>query len=182
MPSQNQPLLELLMSYHPEDPGEQASKKDMLNLLTQTEAPFSRSQFAPGHFTASSFVLSPDRGSVLLIFHSKLHRWLQPGGHVDPEDASIETAARREVEEEVNIASLAPLLPEGGIFDLDIHPIPARKTEPEHLHFDVRFAFFAPSLAFLAGSDAVSARWVPLGEAGDLKSDESVMRALRKLR
>lgn len=142
--------------------------------------PFARDHFVPGHFTASAFIVSPDLDALLLIFHGKLSRWLQPGGHVDPQDGSILAAARREVHEEVGLVDL-PLLQEG-VFDLDIHDIPQLKGAPSHAHFDVRFAFRAPSLAFQAASDAKAGRWVKLSEIDEASSDASVMRAVNKLR
>ena len=126
-------------------------------------------------------MLSPDESALLLIFHGKLHRWLQPGGHVEPEDVDIVAAARREVAEEVGLGDLL-LVGDGLPFDLDIHAIPARKADPEHEHFDVRFLFRAPSWQVKADSDAVDARWVPLDEVSGLESDASVLRALGKLR
>lgn len=139
----------------------------------------SRSHFVPGHFTASSFVLAPD-DALLLIYHSKLERWLQPGGHVDPTDIDLEAAARRELREEAGLVDVELLTP--APFDLDVHTIPARKSEPEHAHFDVRFLFRAPSRDIQAGSDALDARWVPLHAVREVESDASVMRAVRKLR
>jgi 8-oxo-dGTP pyrophosphatase MutT (NUDIX family) len=141
--------------------------------------PFARTHFGPGHFTASAFVLSPNEDALLLIHHSKLHRWLQPGGHVEPEDASLLEAARREVREEVGIADV--VLIGSGPLDLDVHDIPQLKDEPPHAHFDVRYLFRAPSLAFEAASDAKAARWVPLREIDLETSDRSVMRAVEKL-
>ena len=72
----------------------------------------------------------------------------------------------------------------GALLDLDIHPIPPnpKKGEPAHEHFDVRVALRAGSWEFAAGSDAQDARWVALGEVDDIATDESVRRALRKLR
>src|SRR5262249_38296517 len=125
------------------------------------------------------FVLSPARDSVLLVFHKKLERWLQPGGHIEPEDVTVADAARREVVEETAISNTVPL--SSGIFDIDVHDIPARKDERSHEHFDVRVLLAAPVLAF-AGSDEVAAvRWVPLGELGTIATDESVLRAARKI-
>lgn len=151
----------------------------MLALLGSPGDPFTRSHFVPGHFTASGFILSPDRQSVLLIFHSKLARWLQPGGHVSTEDADVLATARREVAEEVALRDVA--LAHDGIFDIDVHDIPALRGEPAHQHFDVRFLFVAPSLTMSAGSDATAARWLPLDELVGGTSDESVLRALRKV-
>lgn len=173
-------LRELLQAHIPIDAAEAGHRQRMLALLDNREDCSSRNHFAPGHFTASAFVLSHDRSQLLLIFHSKLRRWLQPGGHVDESDLSIEETARREVSEEVGLSDLA--LARAGIFDLDIHVIPARKTEPAHEHFDVRFAFVADSMTFHAGDDALDARWFPLAAVTEEASDRSVSRAVEKLR
>lgn len=173
-------LAERLAQVAPLDPTERAHLVRMQALAAAPTA-VERDHFTPGHFTASSFVLSPDDSSLLLIFHGKLHRWLQPGGHIEPEDVDIVAAARREVAEEVGLDELE-LIGDGLPFDLDIHAIPARKTDPEHEHFDVRFLFRARSWQVQAATDAVDARWVPLDEVGQLESDSSVLRAVAKLR
>ena len=171
---------EQLETLTPKDDDELRYRDRMLDLLN-TSAPTSRDQFSPGHFTASAFVLSPDDQNLLLIFHSKLSLWLQPGGHVDASDKTLLAAAKREVLEEVGVqAELHPDFP--GILDLDIHTIPARKEEPAHEHFDVRFALRAPNHEFQAGSDALSARWVPIDEVERAHSDASVTRATNLIR
>jgi 8-oxo-dGTP pyrophosphatase MutT (NUDIX family) len=159
----------------------------MANLLSAGE-PFARTSFDPGHFTASAFVLSPERDAVVLIFHKKLRIWVQPGGHAEPADTSLSAAARREVSEEIGVFDLlsdSSDLEEGDleapIFDVDVHPIPARRDEPAHEHFDVRFRFTARSRALRASDEVEGARWVPLSEVHTLASDESVQRAVRKL-
>ncbi len=169
----------LLRTFEPEDALERSYTDRMLALLDVPGDPFSRNHFEPGHFTASSFVLNPARDSVLLIFHGKLHRWLQPGGHVDPEDVDVMAAARREVAEEVDVHTLSVV--GTGLFDVDIHDIPARKSDPTHAHFDVRFLFVAPNLDYRAGSDAGAAKWVRLDQVSGIESDASVMRAIRKI-
>ena len=150
----------------------------MLQLLVMA-APTSRSHFVPGHLTASAFVLSPARDALLLILHKKLGLWLQPGGHIEPSDESLAAAARREVAEEVGLS--LPASAEGAVVDLDIHRIPARRDEPEHEHFDVRFFFHAPTLSFTTNDEVVAARWAPLAEIDRLTTDESVLRVARKL-
>ena len=106
------------------------------------------------HFTASAFVFNP-KGEPLALFHKKLQRWLQPGGHIEPEDQSVLQSALREVQEESNLR-LIPLSTQP--IDLDIHWIPDRidqnqKHEPGHFHFDIRFAFLAPEPNTLQESD-----------------------------
>jgi 8-oxo-dGTP pyrophosphatase MutT (NUDIX family) len=165
--------------YQPIDERELGFRRRMLALL-DGPAPFARSHYEPGHLTASAFVVSPERDQVLLIFHRKLGIWIQPGGHIEPSDASLRAAALREVREEVGLA--LPEAPEASVFDLDIHGIPARKTEPFHEHFDVRFRFRAPSLSFSASPEVADARWVELSKIDQVTSDESVLRAVRKLR
>jgi 8-oxo-dGTP pyrophosphatase MutT (NUDIX family) len=165
--------------YQPVDERELGFRQRLLALL-DLPAPFARNQYEPGHLTASAFVLSPERDQVLLIFHRKLGIWIQPGGHIEPSDTSLRGAALREVREEVGL-DLSEAL-EAAVFDLDIHGIPARKLEPFHEHFDVRFCFQAPSLNFSASPEVVDARWVELSKIDQVTSDESVLRAARKLR
>ncbi len=88
-----------------------------------------------GHLTASGFVVDPVREAVALIHHRKLGLWLQPGGHADGE-GNLALVARSEVAEEVGLTGLRWLFP---AFDLNVHAIPARPDEPEHLHLDLRF-------------------------------------------
>ena len=151
--------------------------------LCGADAACERSHFDPGHFTASAFVLSPDRSELVLIHHKKLGIWVQPGGHVDPTDPDLMTSARREVLEEVGLGNLEPFQALGSpIFDVDIHTIPARKQEPAHEHFDVRFAFVAETRELVRSEEVLDLRWVPLAEIERMASDDSVQRAVKKLR
>lgn len=88
-----------------------------------------------GHLTASAFVVDPTTDAVALIHHRKLDLWLQPGGHADGE-GNLALVARTEVDEEIGLTGLRWLFP---AFDVNVHPIPARPSEPEHLHLDLRF-------------------------------------------
>ena len=179
-----------LRLYEADDARESGHLERMRELCDSVADPCSRTSFAPGHFTASAFILSPERDALLLILHGKLGRWLQPGGHVDPTDRDLLAAALREVREEVGLVDLSLLrshargrasTAQPGPFDLDVHDIPARKDEPAHAHFDVRYLFRAQSREVTAASDAKDARWVPLGDIHAEFSDASVMRAVAKL-
>jgi 8-oxo-dGTP pyrophosphatase MutT (NUDIX family) len=176
-------LREQLGGYRPATAAEAAFVERMLE-LSGGERAWERSHFEPGHFTASAFVLSPDRRDLVLIHHKKLGIWVQPGGHVEPSDGDLVGSARREVLEEVGLSELEPILGADGklVFDVDVHLIPARKAEPAHEHFDVRFAFVAKSRELVHSEEVADLRWVPLNEVERMGTDESVLRAVAKLR
>lgn len=141
---------------------------------------WARTEFDPGHFTASGFVASPDGTAILLVLHGKLDRWLQPGGHLEPEDDSVETAARREVLEETGVGDLIRM--GNSLVRVDAHPIPARPTEPAHKHFDLGMGFQATSNAIGPIDEVIDARWVGFEDLGDYDVDAAFLGGARSLR
>lgn len=95
---------------------------------------------AEGHLTGSAVVVDTSRRATLLVHHTKLDRWLQPGGHADGE-GDLAQVALREATEETGIAGLEVVTP---AISVDIHEIPTRRNEVRHLHLDVRFLVLAP--------------------------------------
>jgi 8-oxo-dGTP pyrophosphatase MutT (NUDIX family) len=172
-------LHEDLMRYAPHDAVEAGHLARMRALLESDGDPFTGTRYAPGHFTASSFVLAPEGAELLLIHHAKLGLWLQPGGHIEPSDETVLDAARREVLEEVGIGDLE--LVQEGLFDVDVHRIPARRDALAHEHFDVRYLFRSSTRAFAASDEVKGAKWSALGAIESSGTDESVLRAVRKL-
>ncbi|MFO1051696.1 MAG: NUDIX hydrolase [Planctomycetota bacterium] len=153
-------------------------------LLARRQDCLLRTCFDPGHITASAWVASPDASRAVLLHHGKLHKWLQPGGHVDGEDR-VWLAARREVEEETGLRALTLHRHDGVLvpLDLDVHRIPARKDEPEHEHHDVRFLFVVdPSAAVIRSDESHEVRWIETARIGEFTAEESVLRLLRKAR
>lgn len=163
-----------LSDYRPIDTGEQEAVGAVVALLRSHDA-FSAARFDPGHITASAFVLHPHAPAVALILHSKIGRWLQPGGHVEPEDRSISDAALREVREEIGVGPAE----DPWMCDVDVHTFPARRDVPMHLHHDVRVAFIADTDGLVVGDGADDVRWWPLADA--LSLEESIARPVRKL-
>jgi 8-oxo-dGTP pyrophosphatase MutT (NUDIX family) len=152
-------LVEALRRHVSGDDAEEADRCAMLQLARELHDPLSRDEPA-AHFTASAFVVDAAGRRTCLVQHAKLGRLLQPGGHVERDDATVEEAALREAREETALElRLHPTAPRP--FDLDIHAIPARGDEPEHLHLDVRYLLVG------AGEPCEGAAWYALGEAGD---------------
>jgi len=170
----------LLQSYTPVDARESEHRRRMMQLMESSADPFSRTCYKPGHFTASAIILAPEDDAILLVFHAKLQKWLQPGGHIDPSDADVFAAAQREAHEETGIDLENSAA--ASLFDLDIHSIPLRPTEPAHEHFDVRMLWITSKQELRAGSDALEVRWHALEDAAKMNNDESLGRALRKLK
>ncbi len=108
-------------------------RQDILDFVAEHPDALHRSCLA-GHLTGSGVVVDPATGRSLLIHHAKLGRWLQPGGHADG-DGNLAAVAWREATEETGLDDLSVVLP---AIDVDIHRIPARPGEPEHLHLDLR--------------------------------------------
>jgi 8-oxo-dGTP pyrophosphatase MutT (NUDIX family) len=130
-----------------------------------------------GHVTGSAWIVDERGTSALLTHHRKLNRWLQPGGHWEG-DITVFAIAKREAEEESGLTSLSPLSIE--IFDIDVHRIPARHSEPEHLHYDVRFIFkAAANEAFTVSRESRDLAWMSMREIADM-GDPSLTRMVEK--
>ncbi|MGP4104657.1 NUDIX hydrolase [Nonomuraea sp. KM90] len=115
----------------------------------------------PLHVTASAAAID-DTGNVLMIHHRALKKWLLPGGHVEPGDASLYGAALRELEEETGIPwqhAVSPPALDIIPVDVDVHEIPDNpsKGEPAHLHADFRFAFWAKESTITIQPEEVTA-------------------------
>ncbi len=175
-------LLELLRRHAPFDAHEAAMTARCLAFVEKTGADAFGREIAGqnpecGHLTGSAWVVNADFTRVVLLFHGKLGRWVQPGGHCD-EESDVLGVAQREVWEETGLKTE----PVGDkIFDVDVHEIPEYWNTPAHLHFDVRFLLGADDLQLPVCSDeSREVRWVSLEEAGNLSDEESIRRMLRK--
>lgn len=150
-------------------------------------------ELAAGHVTGSALVVSPDMSQVLLTLHAKLGKWLQLGGHADG-SPHIHEVARREVEEESGLASarflpyenafgLPPIAAAAPLpFDFDSHDIPARKSDPAHVHYDVRYLIVADPEAPLAiTEESKDLRWFSFTDARKLTGERSMLRQFDKV-
>lgn len=175
-------LSHALARYSADGAGEAASLERLRAFVSGPSDPFARAN-PEGHVTGSAVVARPDGSEFLLVLHGKLSRWLQPGGHTEESDATVFEAALREAREETGIPDFAAPLSRA-ILDVDVHPIPARGSEPAHFHFDVRYLLTTDRDADPAASDDPTRpiRWASLEDAVALGVDASLERALRKAR
>ena len=122
--------------------------------------------------TGSAWLVDPAREYLLLTHHKKLNMWLQLGGHSDG-GSDTQAVALREAEEE---SGLTVALLASEILDIDIHEIPARKADPAHFHFDVRFSFLASTRNFVLSEESMALAWIEIAKLEERTTEESILR------
>jgi 8-oxo-dGTP pyrophosphatase MutT (NUDIX family) len=159
-------------AHPPGDPREAAAKEVFLAELDRLPHPFDQRE-GPVHVTGSAIVVGP-RG-VILVKHRRLHRWMQPGGHIEPGETP-EEAAVRECTEETGLPVAHPV--DGPILiHVDVH-----EASKGHTHLDVRYLVFAPDEdPDPPEGESQEVRWFSWDEAQST-ADESMQGALRLAR
>ncbi|MEU1285333.1 NUDIX hydrolase [Kitasatospora sp. NPDC005856] len=173
-----------LSGWRPADPDQERLRLDYLEHLAAQPEGLYRSCL-PAHITASAAVVDPDAGRVLLTLHPKVGMWLQMGGHCEPGDGSLASAALREAVEESGIPDLVLLESDGA-------PVPAKldrhlvrctgKDRPENTHLDVQYIALAPAGAqALISEESLDLRWFDYDRLPEL-TDHSVRDLVARAR
>lgn len=172
-----QSIVAAVEAHCPIDKTEAAHKTAILDHLRQNRDPMDSFCFEPGHATGSAWVIAKNTQQFALIYHQTLNRWLQPGGHAEPEEQDLLIVSIREAQEELGIMldSEQTLL-----LDLDVHRIPETKKYPSHLHFDFRYLCVTEAQPLQPATDAVRAEWFSLEHLKQLKLDAGMQRMLEK--
>ncbi len=170
-------VIRMLSEYTPVDGNEVIFKKQIIDFIINNEI-FLGTRNIAGHLTGSAWIVNYDRSRALLTHHKAINKWLQLGGHTE-EGESVKAASIREATEESGLTLLKFL--SDGIFDIDVHRIPAKGEKPEHYHYDIRFIFEADDEEEIKIShESIDVRWVELETIECFNNSESIMRMKRK--
>ena len=167
-------ILDQLKQYRPWNAQEAVDRELLLQWLEQGDDLFSRDNPAM-HFTASAWVVSPDRTQVLMAYHDLYDSWAWLGGHADGERDLLSTALR-EVREESGLEDLRPV--SDGIYSLEVLSVNGHRKKgkyvPAHLHLNITYLLEADpaaplrhkpgensAVAWFSPADAVSASSEP---------------------
>ncbi|WEL19391.1 NUDIX hydrolase [Candidatus Nanohalococcus occultus] len=136
-------------------------------------------------FTASCFIV--EDGKVLFLKHSKLGKWLPPGGHIEADETPDEAALRETLEEtgwkvriskdfvpETSYDSVSQDLPRP--FNVNIHPI-----SDDHLHCDFQFLGEPIEKQDAShGHEHDGLEWFTIEEIEEIETPENARVAARK--
>ncbi len=172
-------LLSKLNRYQPFDAHEYSMCERIVKFVKENPDCFERTLLI-GHITGSAFIVNKRHTHTLMTHHQKLDKWLQLGGHSDG-DPNTMNVALREAEEESGLKTIAPISED--IFDVDVHKIPARKNEPAHYHYDIRFLFEADDAEkLIITNESNDLQWIPLERMEEYTTEETVLRMIKKIR
>ena len=174
---QRRKLQEALARYVQRHPDEQATVIRFTALLNDHPTCFERDCW-PGHITGSAWLVDTSGTQLLLTHHRKLNVWLQLGGHSDGETDTAAVAKREALEE----SGLPVSLISDEIFDIDVHEIPARKDDPAHEHFDIRYMLQAQHNDFVVSAESIDLAGVSIEQLESYTDEESILRMRRKWR
>lgn len=159
-------LIKQISSFIPVNEQEAHDKAQILHFLENGEEIFTREN-KTAHLTASSWVVSPDRSQVLMVYHNLYHSWAWMGGHADG-DRDLLAVAVRETMEESGLTSVTPISRD--IFSLEILTVDGHIKRgsyvSSHLHLNVTYLLEAdPSLPLRVKPDENSGvAWFPVEE------------------
>lgn len=155
-----------LQTFQPWNEQESRDRAVLLRLLESGSALYGRED--PAHWTASAWVVSPDRRQVLLAYHNLYGSWAWLGGHADGE-RDLLSVALREVREESGLEEIRPVSRE--LYSVEILTVDGhekrRQYVSSHLHLNVTFLLEADPAALIRCKPDENSRvgWFGLEEA-----------------
>lgn len=173
-----QEIISLVEQHTAFDEQEQLDVAAVLSFLNKYEDCFSRANLK-GQISVSAFVVTEDFEQLVMVHHKKIGKWFQPGGHTEPEDVSVEAAARREVEEETGLVDIQRV--GNGIFDIYVHIIAEHNRVPEHTHYGIRFLFTTKDTKLFINTESNHIAWVDVQKMHEHNSEAAMFRVQKKI-
>ena len=136
------------------------------------------------HLTASSWIVSPARDRVLMVYHNLYRAWSWTGGHADGEPDML-TVAVKEAMEETGLYAVKPVL--RAPFSLEILNVAAHvkrgRHVSAHLHLNLTYLLEAdPSAPLHCAPDENSAvAWFDPDLAVESSREPNMQVIYRKL-
>ena len=135
--------IDAVKSYIPRCEQEQRDKDFFLRFIESNPDCLSRDNDT-AHFTASSWIVNPDRSKVLMVYHNIYGSWSWTGGHADG-DGDLCAVAKKELMEETGLRS--PRLVSPTPISLEILTVDGHMKRGSyvhsHLHLNLTYLFEA---------------------------------------
>lgn len=135
-------LINDIKNYIPYNEQEKCDKKIILKLLKEDDILTRKNK--THHFTASSWVVSPDFKKVLMVYHNIYNSWSWIGGHADGE-SDLLAVALREAKEETGLIDVQPF--NNDILSIEVLTVNGHFKNGEyvssHLHLNVTYLLVA---------------------------------------
>lgn len=132
-------LLNQLELYRPFNEQEARDREELMRRVCSGDDLYTRGNPA-AHFTASAWVVSPNRDQVLMAYHNLYGSWAWLGGHADGE-RDLLSVAIREVREESGLVQLRPVSRD--IYSLEILTVNGHEKHgryvSSHLHLNLTY-------------------------------------------
>lgn len=158
--------IEATKEYIPDCEQEELDKAFFLSFAAENPDCLSRDNDT-AHFTASAWVVTPERDRVLMVYHNIYNSWSWTGGHADGE-ADLAAVALREVQEETGVKSAR--LVTGEPMSLEILTVDGHmkkgKYVHSHLHLNLTYLMEADPRdeLFVKPDENSGVRWFTLGD------------------
>lgn len=171
-------LRQIIENYNPTCEQEEADREAMLAFMDVHPNCLERESKA-AHFTASSWLVNPDRTRVLMIYHNIYDSWAWTGGHADG-DADLLAVAMREAREETGIETVRPLQQEPvslEIITVDGH-VKRGAYVPSHVHMNLTYLLEADeeeSLSVKADENS-GVKWIEKEQLADYVSEPWMLK------
>ena len=160
-------IVKALEEFAPFNDQEASDREIMLECIEKYPDIFMRENRI-AHFTASAWIVNPERTKVLMAYHKIFDEWAWTGGHADGERDLLKVAVK-EVAEETGVTNIKLL--SGGIYSIETVPVDEHyrrgKYVSSHLHLDVCFLFEASEDEKLVCNEDenTGVKWIPIEDS-----------------